>query len=528
MALQDGQTPNALADGVDSQAAWVRRLALVAFAIGVLAYRDSIMDDTFIHLQYARNLRATGQLAFNLGEPSQGATSPLWLLILAATNAGETTARLLSVACGALSVLVFGSVARRVLGRGAWAAAATVAWGGSLWLVRHAPNGMETAAGALSLLAVIDLRLRGGRGLTRDALFGAALATAILVRPEALLLAVVFAVQDARTAWGRARLAVWLPVFALPVLAWLWFAHARTGQLLPVTGAAKSGGFRPESLVWLRVLWRELRVVAGAHAAELVGLAAAAVLMVRLEGRKSLRRALDHPLAPYGVFVVLLVVVYALEDLQVQPRYLILTLPWVVLAGFAAWRRVLGSATRGAAGVAVASLLVGAIFGAFTVYPATRDFARGIREVLKPMALDIAARQLPRAVVASPDIGVLGYFSNARILDLGGLVDPRVQTIVDTQGYDRMLESGSFLDLGVPDFIVDRSPERERYAGHVTRSLHWRPLRTGAVRGLGISRPQTYYYTLYALEPASAFGSLAPQQRPTADFALRRRRLNRL
>ena len=522
MALPDRESGNVLADGVDPQAAWVRRLALIAFAIGVLVYRDSIMDDTFIHLQYARNLRATGQLAFNLGEPSQGATSPLWLLILAATNAGEPTARLLSVACGALSVLVFGSVARRVLGRGAWAAAATVAWGGSLWLVRHAPNGMETAAGALSLLTVIDLRLRGGRSLMRDALFGGALAAAILVRPEALLLAAIFAVQDARTAWGRARLMVWLPVLALPVVAWLWFAHARTGHLLPVTGAAKSGGLRLEPFVWLRVLWRELRVLGGAHAAELAGLATAAVLALRLEGRKTLRAALDHSLAPYGAFVVLLVGVYALEDLQVQPRYLILTLPWVVLAGFAAWRRVLGSAARVAACVAVASLLVGAIFGACTVYPSTRDFARGIRDVLKPMALDIASRDMPHVVVASPDIGVLGYFSKARILDLGGLVDPRVQTMVDAQGYDAMLETGSFLDLGLPDFVVDRSPERERFAGHVTRDLHWRALRTGAVRGLGISRPQTYYYTLYALEPASAFGSRPPLHGTTEELAQRR------
>ena len=177
--------------------------------------------------------------------------------------------------------------------------------------------------------------------------------------------------------------------------------------------------------------------------------------------------------------------------------------------GFAAWRRLIGGIRGAAMWVAVASLSVGAVSGWRTVYPATRDFGRGVREVLKPMALDIAARKLPHAIVASPDIGVLGYFSGARILDLGGLVDRRVQSLVDTAGYDAMLQDGLFLDLEVPDFIVDRSPQRERYAGLVTRGLCWRPLRTGALRGLGISRPQTYYYTLYALEPESAFGSAA-------------------
>jgi len=513
---------NALAQGTRTQDAWIRRLVLLVFALGVFVYRDSIMDDTFIHLVYARNLRAAGEIAFNPGEPSQGATSPAWMLLLAAAGATETAARLLSVACGALSVLVFAAAARRLLGRTAWATAAAVAWAGSLWLVRHAPNGMETAAGALTVLGAVELRARGGRSVPRDAAVGIVLALAALVRPESMLLALVYAIQDLCTGWGRRRLLAWLPAFALPVLAWAWFAHDRTGQLLPVTGAAKSGGFHLHPAAWAVVLWREIRVVAAAHAVELCGLAGAAGLALRLDGRAAGRAALRHPLVPYGVFTAGLLLAYALGDLQLQPRYLVPVLPCVVLAGFAAWQHLIGGGARAAALVAVASLAVGAVSGWRTVYPATRDFGRGVREVLKPIALDIAGRELPHAVAASPDIGVLGYFSGARILDLGGLVDPRVQRIVDTAGYDAMLQDGLFLDLGTPDFIVDRSPERERFAGLVTRGLRWRPLRTGALRGLGISRPQTYYYTLYALEPESAFGAVRAASEPLAHVTPRR------
>jgi hypothetical protein len=78
-----------------------------------------------------------------------------------------------------------------------------------------------------------------------------------------------------------------------------------------------------------------------------------------------------------------------------------------------------------------------------------------------------------------------------------------------------VLAEGLFLDLGRADFVLDRSLERERFRDHVTRGLTWRVLRTGAVRGLGISRPGTYYYTLYALEPPSAYGA-APRPRPGA------------
>lgn len=505
---------NALAGGGAAQRR-TRRIALLAFAIGVFAYRDSIMDDTFIHLQYARNLRVAGEIAFNSGEPSLGATSPLWMLLLAALGAVEPAARLLSVACGALSVFVFARIARRVLGSGTWATAATVAWAGSLWLVRHAPNGMESTGATLAVLAAVELRSRGGRHTGRDALFGAVVAAAVLLRPEASIYAAIVLVQDLRHAWGRARLATWLPVALLPLVAWAWFAHDRTGSILPATGGAKSGGFVAEPLRWLRVVWNEARVVGAAHAVELLGLALALGLGLH-SNRRALWRALaTHALTPYALFAVVLAAAYALFDLQIQPRYLLPVLPCVVMAGFGAWQRVLGPRTRAAVVVAAASLLVGAVSGVRAVHPATHGFATGLRTVLVPMAHDIAARDLDPKVVASPDIGVLGYHSGARMLDLGGLVDRRVQALVDSVGYDAMLEQGLFFALGRPDFVVDRSPEPERFAGHQTHGLVWRPLRTGAVRGLGISRPRTFYYTLYALEPPSAFGHRTP---PRATF----------
>jgi hypothetical protein len=516
-AAHPGRDPlagNALAAGTPHVPGWERRVALLFFALGVFAFRTAIMDDTFIHLQYARNLRHAGELAFNTGEPSLGATSPLWVLLLAATGAGELGARLLSLACGAFSVVVFAALARRILGPGAWARAATLAWAGNVWLVRHAPNGMETMAAVLLVLVAVDLRSRGGRHVGRDIGVGVALAGGVLARPEILGLALVFFVQDLASTWGRQRLAAWLPAAVLPCLAWLVFAHLQTGHYLPATGAAKSGGVELAPLVWLRVLRREASMLAVGHAVDICGLVLAALLLVRLDGRAALRRLWQHPLLPYGVFGIGLLGAYALADVQVQPRYLLVVMPCSVLAGCAAWRAVLGG-SRGAVWVCSASLFIGALLGARTVYPATRDFARGVEQVLKPMALDVQQRGLRGACVATPDIGIMGYCSGARILDLGGLVEPRMQALTAQHGYDAVLSEGLFLDLARVDFVLDRSLERERFRDHVTRGLHWRVLRTGAVRGLGISRPGTYYYTLYALEPASDFGVRSQVPRDT-------------
>ena len=40
------------------------------------------LDDTWIHLTYARNFAEHGEWAFRLGEQSAGSTSPLWTLLL--------------------------------------------------------------------------------------------------------------------------------------------------------------------------------------------------------------------------------------------------------------------------------------------------------------------------------------------------------------------------------------------------------------------------------------------------------------
>ena len=490
-----------------------RRLALVVFAAGVVLYRDSIMDDTFIHLQYARNLRAAGEIAFNHGEPSLGATSPLWMLLLAATGAGVTLARLLSVAAGAGAVLAFGALAARTLRQPAWALAATVTWAGSLWLVRHAPNGMETTLAVCLFLMALVLRPRTDRVGAIG--FGLALAGAILVRPEIGLFAALAALDDLRTPQGRRRLSIWIPACALPCIAWGIFAHHATGQILPDTLRAKSGGWNLDPRTWLRVLRREGGVLAWGHAVELAGILAALVAGNRhapgASWRDALARASRSPLAAYVVFCSAIIGLYAAIDLQVQPRYLLFVTPCLTLIGFKTWRTVTGDNPRAAAILCIASLAVGTFWGVLRVLPPTRDFAAGVRLVLEPMAAEVAKRGGERVTLATPDIGVLGYYSGARVLDLGGLVQPALRERTVRDGYDRMLETGSFLDFGRVDFVVDRSPKAERFAGRVTRDLVWRPLSTGAVHGLGISRPETYYYTLYLLEPASAFGAALPR-----------------
>ena len=51
--------------------------------VSALTYRIGFpLDDTWIHLTYARNFALHGEWAFRLGEISAGSTSPLWTALL--------------------------------------------------------------------------------------------------------------------------------------------------------------------------------------------------------------------------------------------------------------------------------------------------------------------------------------------------------------------------------------------------------------------------------------------------------------
>ncbi|NLF15366.1 MAG: hypothetical protein GX597_26550, partial [Anaerolineaceae bacterium] len=56
---------------------------LVAWAAG---YAGFPLDDAWIHQTYARNLAATGQLAYLPGQPSAGSTSPSWSFLLSVSS----------------------------------------------------------------------------------------------------------------------------------------------------------------------------------------------------------------------------------------------------------------------------------------------------------------------------------------------------------------------------------------------------------------------------------------------------------
>src|SRR3989442_9138240 len=129
--------------------------AAVPLAIFVLGERRIAgasgfpLDDSWIHLHFARNLAEGAGFVYNPGVPVSGSTAPLWTLLLAAGALVVGPTLVLSKALGVVATLAAGLLTRRAAA--AWGAPDPLALGAGVALVASgaltwgALSGMEVS-----------------------------------------------------------------------------------------------------------------------------------------------------------------------------------------------------------------------------------------------------------------------------------------------------------------------------------------------------------------------------------------------
>jgi len=111
------------------------------------------------------------------------------------------------------------------------------------------------------------------------------------------------------------------------------------------------------------------------------------------------------------------------------------------------------------------------------------------------------------AVIATPDIGAIGYFSRRAVVDLGGLVTPAMVPHLVRQSPEEAIAGFAFASFSRPDYLVDRAPAPFALmrASRYGRALM--PLGTAPMPSLGVSIPEPVVYTFYRVDWA-VFDSL--------------------
>src|SRR5436305_3680653 len=217
------------------------------------------LDDSWIHLQFARNLAHGAGLSYNPGDLVTGSTAPLWtaLLALLFLLPGSVVAwtQLLGAALYLAGIDATWRLSRELgLNRGLAALAAALTLSTS-WLVWSALSGMEIPLFVLLSLWGMILHLRERADPARPPLALGVLAVAVLARPEGVLLLLlafldrllVFDQDPAseRARWRRPSSRALLAGAALAAcaVAGSFFFYGWTGgSVLPTTYAAKGGG----------------------------------------------------------------------------------------------------------------------------------------------------------------------------------------------------------------------------------------------------------------------------------------------
>jgi hypothetical protein len=459
-------------------------LALVAglaFGLRILPGPRTI-DDSFITFRYARNLLEGNGPVFNPGERVLGTTTPLYMGILAvvalplggAHAPFPVIAMVLNALADALACLLLIAVGRslRVPAAG-WAAA--LLWAVSPMSVTFAVGGLETSVDILLLVAVFYCRLEGK--LFRMSFLAG---LAFLCRPDALLLIAPLWIElfisllrriGLRPAL-RKILLVSLPLL-IPLMAWFAFAFFYYGTLLPHSLLAKSVAYRLDAKAGMIRLIQNYATPFFEHLTFGTGIILLTVplyLFLSTVGIISAEKSRPGEGAAAGLlYPWIYFLAFSIANPLIFRWYLAPPLPFLFLSLFVGLATLVGLAKSPAAGarrwpaILFGAATLGCLFFYLRGWTLTPDHGPAnpapemayiqLELLYRRAAEDLQPRLLTGQTVAAGDVGVLGYFLDAPILDTVGLNSARA-----LRYYPLPQEMYVIVYAMPPDLILDEIP----------------------------------------------------------------------
>lgn len=465
------------------------------------------LDDSWIHLQFARNLVAGEGLAYNSGQLVTGSTAPLWtaLLALLLYLPGNVIiwAKLLGVAFHLAGVAAAWRLARELgLGRGL-ASLATGLTLATSWLVWSALSGMEIPLFVFLSLSGMVLHLRERETPDRPPLAAGVFAVAALARPEGLLLLVLSLAdrclvfsrdEDGALVWRRPPLRTVLLGALLatcavvgPILFYKWAG----GSFLPTTFAAKGGELRR----WLpdpRYLFTVLGILFPPQP-YMVLLSGAGILALI----ERLGTPRDRGLLP-ALWLLALPLAYS----TVSPpgssslvgnfgRYYFPFFPIVAILGVLGLERAaatLGPRLRAGR----LALPVGGLLIVLLLWPTVAQLVRGagryaqsvanVQDSDVAVARWLAPRLHPEAVLAVNDIGAIKFLLPNQVIDLAGIANPEIRRAMNQE-----IRQGRSWEPVMARVIEERKPDYlvifPSWFPTLSRDPRFRPLHVIPIQG---------------------------------------------
>jgi arabinofuranosyltransferase len=452
-------------------------LVVLALAVSLMVvFLPYTVDDAFITFRYAKNLSEGLGPVFNPGERVEGYTTFLWMLLMSAGLSGGIDAvllsKLLGLACALGTIAVTAILAHRVSDRPQRVAVlAGLLLAANVDVALNSVAGLETPLFMLLITAAVARQVReeqeAGRPLA-PLLFG----LAALTRPEGLAYAgasLLYLAITHRRELGRILLR-WVP-FGVLVAAHFAWRYSYYGDWLPNTFYAKSVPLVPRVAIGVTFY-------VGDFLQDYGFLFLVAWFFALRQGNRRLRYPLFMTAA--GIAIVALTG----GDWMERNRFLLPIIPLMCLITAEVVSRIhdqLVQRSRGLAEGVTAAVLILYLGlnarGLASLYHYTTVRAAGYESAHMQLARWLDESLPPGSSVALMDVGIVGYYTDLRVLDITGLTDrtiahspgvffnkeydaryildqePEVIALVD---WDKDLEPDLFIDEGIyshPDFL---------------------------------------------------------------------------
>lgn len=414
-------------------------------------------DDAFITYRYADQWAHGNGLTFNTGEHVLGTSAAGYALLLGLLSRTTGFVGIDVPAWGTILSLAAILLISWILAAGLASAPAPYRWGvpllfgigALLWRWNLQMLGSEA-------LPVVSLAAAGAYFVFQEeelVLGGLALAGAMILRLDAGLAAAAIGI----VLWLSRKRFPWKFAVAglVPLALWLAGLWSRFGTWIPATLAGKRAEYSDATAAYTLAEWNWLR-----RSLPLSGclvLLALAVLGAAVCAKRGLWK---HP-------TVLALTLWLVSHEMVYRAVRVPFAPWyheglvnavLILAAFGAvalgdgllsWR------WRGEARMALAPALLACLILLPVLAPSASSIweqwgrppdAR--LEIYRTIGLYLREYARPQSVVASVEVGMIGYFSRLPVLDLSGLVTPGV---VQAKAQGRL---GQFVAASKPDYIL--------------------------------------------------------------------------
>jgi len=376
-------------------------------------------DDTYIYLQYVKNLLANGELAFNPGTPSYGFTAPLWLFLMALiakiTGHPLSSPAILSLGFGIASVVLWVKIIFMMTGDKYKKVFFVLLLVFDPNLLKHAWLGME-ATGSFFFSSLLIYYIFIKKQTIHPSLFGLITGLFYFIRPESVLTSALMGIYLLHTKkFSFTKLTLSAAVSLLIAAPWFLYSYSTFGIFFPSTYYAKGGAYSAGSLL-LSHLIDTVKILGGNYFIHLLLL----IYVLIKSDRKDL-----HISGYYAVFsIAMMLCFYSLTinaDI-IYARYFCLFLPFGFYLALSILREESFKLTRYFFALPVSSLVI-LVFLLSSLHKASFISSEEAEDRLVAW---VNINTAPDAKIVRQRIGKIAYKTDRTIVDPVGFVNPEI------------------------------------------------------------------------------------------------------